>query len=176
MRSRTCGQNPGQRDGRSCIARTGKPARTPTATAPDPATRRRCRRPRRKTLPGPPFPPPGQLGLPERISPRSACLGTRHERPGLYNNVGTQVAVPRRSATYTHFLVNCVEEICMRQSSSTLHLLGEIVSIVLLALTGRFIGFAQTTLEAGVPLAVDAALGHFARLLSVFTRIDTLSL
>jgi len=64
----------------------------------------------------------------------------------------------------------------MRQSSSTLHLLGEIVSIVLLALTGRFIGFAQTTLEAGVPLSVDAALGHFARLLSVFTRIDTLSL
>jgi hypothetical protein len=52
---------------------------------------------------------------------------------------------------------------------------GEIVSIVLLALTGRFIGFAQTTLEAG-PLTVDAALDHFTRLLSVFIRIDTLSL
>src|SRR5262249_2595627 len=64
----------------------------------------------------------------------------------------------------------------MRQSSSVLHVVGEIVSIVLLALTGRFIGFAQTTLDAGAPLTVDAALDHFARLLSVFTRIDTLSL
>jgi hypothetical protein len=63
----------------------------------------------------------------------------------------------------------------MRQSSSVLYVVGEIVSIVLLALTGRFIGFAQTTLEAG-PLTVDAALDHFTRLLSVFIRIDTLSL
>ena len=63
----------------------------------------------------------------------------------------------------------------MPQSSSVLYLVSEIVSIVLLALTGRFIGFAQTTLEAG-PLTVDAALDHFTRLLSVFTRIDTLSL
>jgi hypothetical protein len=64
----------------------------------------------------------------------------------------------------------------MRQPSSVLHVVGEIVSIVLLALTGRFIGFAQTTLDAGAPLTVDAALDHFIRLLSVFTRIDTLSL
>src|SRR5215470_4221774 len=63
----------------------------------------------------------------------------------------------------------------MRQSSSVLYVVGEIISIVLLALAGRFIGFAQTTLEAG-PLTVNAALDHFSRLLSVFTRIDTLSL
>jgi hypothetical protein len=54
----------------------------------------------------------------------------------------------------------------MRQSS-ILHVTGEIVSIVLLALTGRFIAFAQTTLDAGAPLTIDAVLNHFARLLSV---------
>jgi hypothetical protein len=39
-----------------------------------------------------------------------------------------------------------------------------------LALTARFIGFAQTTLESGVPLSVDRAIGHFTDILSVFTR------
>jgi hypothetical protein len=86
------------------------------------------------------------------------------------------LAMPARCATQTHFFFNCAEETCMRQSNSVLHVAGEIVSIVFLALTVRFIGFAQTTLEAGVPLTVDTALDHFTRLLSVFTRIDTLSL
>jgi hypothetical protein len=44
----------------------------------------------------------------------------------------------------------------MQQSNGLLQVAGEMVSIVLLALTGRFIGFAQSTLEAGTPLGVDA--------------------
>ena len=35
----------------------------------------------------------------------------------------------------------------MQQPSSVLQVVGEIVSIVVLALTGQFIGFAQTTLD-----------------------------
>ena len=52
-----------------------------------------------------------------------------------------------------------------------LQVLGEMVSIVVLALTGRFIGFAQTTLESGVPLTIERALSHFTSILSVFTRL-----
>jgi hypothetical protein len=64
----------------------------------------------------------------------------------------------------------------MRHSSSILHVTGEIASIVILALTARFIAFAQTTLEAGAPLTINEVLNHFVRLLSVFTQIDTLIL
>jgi hypothetical protein len=58
----------------------------------------------------------------------------------------------------------------MRQFSGTLQIVGEMVSIVVLALTGRFIGFAQTALESGVPLTAERALIHFTDILSVFTQ------
>jgi len=58
----------------------------------------------------------------------------------------------------------------MRQFNGALQIVGEMVSIVMLALTGRFIGFAQTTLESGVPLTMERALRHFADIISVFTR------
>jgi hypothetical protein len=53
---------------------------------------------------------------------------------------------------------------------------GEMVSIVLLALTGRFIGFAQTTLESGVPLTIDRAVSHFTDILVTFTRVSNAGL
>jgi hypothetical protein len=59
----------------------------------------------------------------------------------------------------------------MRQSNGFLQVGGELVSIVVLALTGRFIGFAQNTLESGVPLSIDRALSHVTDILSVFTRL-----
>ena len=52
-----------------------------------------------------------------------------------------------------------------------LQVVGEMVSIVVLALTGRFIGFAQTTLESGVPLTIERALSHFTAIASVFTGL-----
>jgi hypothetical protein len=58
----------------------------------------------------------------------------------------------------------------MRQFNGTLQVVGEMVSIVVLALTGRFIGFAQTTLESGVPLTTERAWSHFTNILSVFTQ------
>jgi len=64
----------------------------------------------------------------------------------------------------------------MRQSNNVLQLTGEMISIVILALTGRFIGFAQSTLESGVPLTVERALGHFIDVLSIFTRIGNTGL
>src|SRR5262245_45034819 len=64
----------------------------------------------------------------------------------------------------------------MRRSSGVLYVIGEMVSIVVLALTARFIGFAQTTLESGVPLTVERALSHFTDVLSVFTRFDNAGL
>src|SRR5262249_17218758 len=57
-----------------------------------------------------------------------------------------------------------------------LQVVGEMVSIVLLALTGRFIGFAQSTLESGAPLSMDKALNYVADTLGVFTRLDHLAL
>src|SRR5262249_2695975 len=51
-------------------ARTHKPVRTPTATEPDPATHRRCRQPRTRTLPDPPSPPNFQQQLRARHSQR----------------------------------------------------------------------------------------------------------
>ena len=64
----------------------------------------------------------------------------------------------------------------MRQSNAFLQVAGELVSIVVLALTARFIGFAQSTLESGVPLSVDRAIGHFTDILSVFTRFGNAGL
>jgi vacuolar-type H+-ATPase subunit I/STV1 len=64
----------------------------------------------------------------------------------------------------------------MQQTNGILQVVGEMVSIVVLALTGRFIGFAQATLESGVPLTVDRALSHFADILSVFTRFGNAGL
>src|SRR5262245_653783 len=58
----------------------------------------------------------------------------------------------------------------MRQFNGVLQIAGEMISIVVLALTGRFIGFAQTTLESGVPLTMGRALGHFTDIASVFSR------
>lgn len=64
----------------------------------------------------------------------------------------------------------------MPQSNGYLQVAGEMVSIVVLALTGRFIGFAQATLESGVPLSIERALSHFADILSVFTRVGNAGL
>jgi vacuolar-type H+-ATPase subunit I/STV1 len=64
----------------------------------------------------------------------------------------------------------------MQQPNGFLQVVGEMVSIVVLALTGRFIGFAQTTLESGVPLTVERALNHFMDILSVFTRLENAGL
>jgi hypothetical protein len=60
----------------------------------------------------------------------------------------------------------------MRQFSGGLQIIGEMLSIVVLALTGRLIGFAQTTLETGVPLTIHRALSHFTGIVSVFTRLS----
>ena len=59
----------------------------------------------------------------------------------------------------------------MPRSNGFLQVVGEMVSIVVLALTGRFIGFAQTTLESGVPLTIERALSHFTDILSVFAGL-----
>src|SRR4051794_28189228 len=67
-------------------------------------------------------------------------------------------------------------EASMRQSNAFLQVAGELVSIVVLALTARFIGFAQATLESGVPLSIDRAVGHFTDILSVFTRFGNAGL
>jgi hypothetical protein len=64
----------------------------------------------------------------------------------------------------------------MRPPSAVLQIVGEMVSIVVLALTARFIGFAQNTLESGVPLSMDRALGHVTDILSVFTRFGNAGL
>lgn len=65
----------------------------------------------------------------------------------------------------------------MQQSNGFLQVVGEMVSIVVLALTGRFIGFAQNnTLESGVPLAIERGLGHFFDILSVFTHLGNAEL
>jgi hypothetical protein len=64
----------------------------------------------------------------------------------------------------------------MRPPSAILQIVGEMVSIIVLALTARFIGFAQNTLESGVPLSMDRALGHVIDILSVFTRFGNAGL
>src|SRR5262249_42295038 len=69
-----------------------------------------------------------------------------------------------------------VTEFHMRQSKGVLRVIGEMVAIVVLALTSRFVGFAQTTLESGVPLTVERAFSYFMDLLSVFMRIGNMGL
>jgi hypothetical protein len=60
----------------------------------------------------------------------------------------------------------------MRQASGVVQVMGEMVSIVLLALTGRFIGFAQSTLESATPLTVSRALSYGADILALYARLD----
>jgi len=60
----------------------------------------------------------------------------------------------------------------MRQSNGILQMIGEMVSIVLLALTGRFIGFAQTTLESATPLTVERALNYGLDILAMYRRVE----
>jgi hypothetical protein len=57
-----------------------------------------------------------------------------------------------------------------------LRMVGEMVSIVLLALTGRFIGFAQSTLESGTPLSVNKAFSYITDTLDLFVRPNHLAL
>jgi len=64
----------------------------------------------------------------------------------------------------------------MPQSNGFIQVVGEMISIVVLALTVRFIGFAQTTLESGVPLTIERALGHFVDVLAVFARLGNAGL
>jgi hypothetical protein len=64
----------------------------------------------------------------------------------------------------------------MRPPNTVLQVVGEVVSIVVLALTGRFIGFAQNTVESGVPLTIERALGHVTDILFVFTRLGNAGL
>jgi hypothetical protein len=64
----------------------------------------------------------------------------------------------------------------MSRWNGFVQVLGEMVSIVVLALTARFIGFAQTTLESGVPLGIERAFDHFADILAVFTRMSNAGL
>jgi hypothetical protein len=64
----------------------------------------------------------------------------------------------------------------MQQSNGLLQVVGEMVSIVVLALTGRFIGFVQATLESGVPLTIERALNHFTDIASIFARIGNAGL
>jgi len=64
----------------------------------------------------------------------------------------------------------------MQQSNGVFQVIGEMVAIVVLALTGRFVGFAQTTLESGVPLTIERAFNQFTDILSVFTRLSNAGL
>jgi len=64
----------------------------------------------------------------------------------------------------------------MQQPNGLLQVTGEMVSIVLLALTGRFIGFAQNTLESGAPLSVGRAFGYIGDTLGIFARVDHVGL
>jgi hypothetical protein len=64
----------------------------------------------------------------------------------------------------------------MRQPLGLLQVTGEMVSIVLLALTGRFIGFAQNALESGASLSVQWTLAYIADLFAPFTRAEYIGL
>jgi hypothetical protein len=64
----------------------------------------------------------------------------------------------------------------MQQPSGALQVTGEMVSIVVLALTGRFISFAQNTLESGTPLSVEGALNYIGNTLGLFSRLDHVGL
>jgi hypothetical protein len=64
----------------------------------------------------------------------------------------------------------------MRQPNGFLQVMGEMVSIVLLALTGRFIGFAQNTLESATPLTVGRTFGYIGDILAMYTRVEHVAL
>jgi hypothetical protein len=64
----------------------------------------------------------------------------------------------------------------MRQSHGLLQVIGEMVSIVLLALAGRFIGFAQNALESGTPLTVERTFRYITDLLDLFTHTEHIAL
>ena len=64
----------------------------------------------------------------------------------------------------------------MRQANGILQVISEMVSIVLLALTGRFIGFAQSTLESATPLTVGRAFNYGLDILSLYGRFDHVAL
>jgi hypothetical protein len=64
----------------------------------------------------------------------------------------------------------------MRQSNGLLQVTGEMVSIVLLAMTARFIGFAQGTLESGTPLSIQRAVGYMADTFVMLARWQHLAL
>ena len=64
----------------------------------------------------------------------------------------------------------------MQRSSGLLQVIGEMVSIVLLALTGRFIGFAQSTLESGAPLTVGRGVSYVLDILSMYKRAENIAL
>jgi hypothetical protein len=63
-----------------------------------------------------------------------------------------------------------------QRTSSLLPMAGEMVSIVLLAFAGRFIGFAQMTLESGTPLHVGKVFNYIADTLGLFARPDHVAL
>jgi len=63
-----------------------------------------------------------------------------------------------------------------RRTSSLLPVAGEMVSIVLLAFAGRFIGFAQMTLESGTPLDMGKAFNYIADTLGLFARPEHVAL
>jgi hypothetical protein len=64
----------------------------------------------------------------------------------------------------------------MQRANGLLHVGGEMLSIVLLALSGRFIGFAQSTLESATPLTTDRALTYVLEILTMYTHFDRLAL
>jgi hypothetical protein len=64
----------------------------------------------------------------------------------------------------------------MPRPNGLLQILGEMVSIVLLALTGRFIGVAQSALESATPLTVQRSLGYVFDILTLYTRIEYVAL
>jgi hypothetical protein len=64
----------------------------------------------------------------------------------------------------------------MQQPNGLLQVTGEMVSIVLLALTGRFIGFVQNTLESGTPLSVGRALGYIEDTFALFVSMEHVGL
>ena len=64
----------------------------------------------------------------------------------------------------------------MQQPNGLLQVIGEMVSIVLLALTGRFIGFAQNTLESATPLTMGRTFGYIGDILAMYTRLEHIAL
>jgi hypothetical protein len=64
----------------------------------------------------------------------------------------------------------------MPRSHAILQLAGQMASILTLALTGRFIGYAQATLESGGPLTTGRAVGFVADILAINARPERLAL